>query len=213
MTNLRIASARPGSSGWLRRHSSTACSHSDGANISKRFILTGAYVTSVDMVSNPSVGYVTYGDRVMAGRRKSLREKFEGKVAVGGENECWRWLGHTKKGYGVINCSIAPKHRLAHRVAYELAHNVELQPEQKVLHACDNPACCNPNHLRIGTQTDNMNDRASRGRWKGKSKLSPEQVIDIRRSVESAQQLSRRYSVVTRTIYAIRKRRSWKHVF
>jgi hypothetical protein len=61
--------------------------------------------------------------------------------------------------------------RLAHRVAYQLATGTTLADEPKlrpgsvcVLHTCDNPPCCNPAHLRLGTQGENVRDAAAKGR-------------------------------------------------
>lgn len=51
---------------------------------------------------------------------------------------------------------------LAHRLAYALT--APLADDQKLLHSCDNPPCCDPTHLTPGTQTQNMRDAAARGR-------------------------------------------------
>jgi hypothetical protein len=77
-------------------------------------------------------------------------------------NECWPWKGRVSStGYGTI------KHRgrtlKAHRVAYEMA-NGPIPDGLVVMHICDNPPCCNPNHLRLGTVADNNNDRDQKGR-------------------------------------------------
>lgn len=98
----------------------------------------------------------------IAAHRRSLLERFWEKVDVGGPDECWEWQGnfyHT--GYGYLNQGY--KHRRAHRLAYEFAHG-PIPHGLFVLHSCDNPACCNPAHLRVGTQKDNMSDCAARGR-------------------------------------------------
>jgi hypothetical protein len=97
--------------------------------------------------------------------RLTLAERFWGKVLM--NNGCWEWSGSKlPKGYGVITMRLPDgmqeKH-YAHRVSYEL--NVGLIPEGLfVLHTCDNPSCCNPNHLFVGTQLDNMRDAAIKGR-------------------------------------------------
>ena len=69
-----------------------------------------------------------------------------------------------KDGYVKAFCQGA--HSRAHRVAYCQAHGLSLEDikGQLVLHSCDNPPCCNPEHLRLGTHSDNMQDRAKRGR-------------------------------------------------
>lgn len=85
----------------------------------------------------------------------------------GGENKCWPWRGaQTSFGYG--NFGANGKTITASRHAYELTKG----PIPKgigyhgtvVMHSCDNPACCNPSHLFIGSQKDNNDDRDKKGR-------------------------------------------------
>lgn len=76
---------------------------------------------------------------------------------------CWEWAGftHGRMGYGCIK--IKGRKRAAHRIAYEAL--VGPIPEGlKLLHTCDNPLCCNPEHLRPGTQTENVADAIAKGR-------------------------------------------------
>ena len=62
---------------------------------------------------------------------------------------CWLWAGaKTISGYGVF--SIKDKKHLAHRVSYELTHDLELTPDVFVCHSCDTPLCINPSHLFAG---------------------------------------------------------------
>lgn len=90
-----------------------------------------------------------------------LEERFWAKVNRSGL--CWLWTGaKNNKGYGRI--AVNRKSTLAHRVSYELAHEVKVG-SSKVLHTCDVPACVNPAHLTIGTQKDNLMDMARKGRW------------------------------------------------
>jgi cysteinyl-tRNA synthetase len=55
-------------------------------------------------------------------------------------------------------------YKAAHRVAYELHHKYTLSKDEVIMHTCDNPSCCNPNHLRKGTQSDNVLDKMTKGR-------------------------------------------------
>lgn len=95
---------------------------------------------------------------------------------------CIVFLGcKTKQGYGLKQYK--GKVRLAHRIAYCEANNVdidELPRTTVVRHTCDNPACHNPEHLIVGTQSDNCRDRSVRAQRGEKRKLTPEQVLHIR---------------------------------
>jgi hypothetical protein len=103
--------------------------------------------------------------------RKRDRKRFWSKVRRGGPNECWEWAGYKKawhmshgvnQGYGSMNFNGMAK--LAHRVSWEISNNRPVPDGLKVLHRCDNPGCCNPAHLFLGTMQDNAIDRTQKGR-------------------------------------------------
>jgi hypothetical protein len=78
------------------------------------------------------------------------------------ESGCWEWTGYrTRDGYGSVKH--AGKMMKAHRVAYEAAYD-PIPDGMIVCHKCDNPACCNPNHLWLGTDADNQRDMVAKGR-------------------------------------------------
>ena len=85
---------------------------------------------------------------------------------------CWEWHGRRdENGYG--RTSVGGRHNYgAHRVAWELTHG---STTLHVLHRCDNPPCCNPDHLFLGTNRDNAIDRHAKGRSKnlGRGALHP----------------------------------------
>src|SRR6267154_192253 len=82
------------------------------------------------------------------------------------KNECWIWpKGKDRKGYGQFHYGKYGTYK-AHRISYEI-FNGEIPYKYLVCHTCDTPACCNPNHLWVGTSKDNTQDMMIKGRHKG----------------------------------------------
>lgn len=97
-------------------------------------------------------------------------KRFWDKVAVKDQDGCWEWVAAKyKSGRGQFNFN-GKRSALAHRVAYELTYG-EIPSGMCVCHRCDNPSCCNPNHLFLGTQLDNMADMWEKGRGNRKKGL------------------------------------------
>lgn len=79
---------------------------------------------------------------------------------------CWLWTGSFfANGYGRFK-EIGVTGQKAHRRSYEI-HKGKIPEGMYVCHSCDNPPCVNPDHLWLGTNSDNMKDmvRKGRGRW------------------------------------------------
>jgi hypothetical protein len=96
---------------------------------------------------------------------KSLFERMEERIVRVPESGCWLWIGNlNNNGYGKI------EEKYAHRVSYEIEHG-PIPDGKFVLHSCDVTCCVNPNHLRLGSQKDNMQDAVERGRTARGSKL------------------------------------------
>lgn len=119
--------------------------------------------------------------------------RFWDKVAITANPDlCWVWVAYCDKvGYGRFGHH---SNTLSHRIAWEIS-NGKSAGKLKVLHSCDNPSCCNPKHLFLGTQADNVADMMQKGRaatteqrsipkrgeLNPSHKLSNEQVSHIRK--------------------------------
>ena len=85
------------------------------------------------------------------------------------ETECWEWQRATNNiGYGMIRDPDYGDNerggmRTTHRVSYEI-HKGRIPKNKIVMHSCDNPKCCNPEHLFLGTHKDNSQDMISKDR-------------------------------------------------
>ena len=90
------------------------------------------------------------------------RSRFWAKVDKAGPDDCWEWnAGRTGSGgYGVLKAQ--RRYLRASRLAYILTHGPITPVNQVVRHSCDNPPCCNPAHLLLGTQVHNAGDREAR---------------------------------------------------
>ena len=148
------------------------------------------------------------------------RIRFLRKVAVAGPGECWlfrKTTVHNPYGRFMIN----GVREQAHRASWIL-HNGPIPNGLKVLHRCDTPACCNPAHLFLGTQKDNMQDCARKGRRTcnpasgadhGHAYLKPEVVKSILADVQagkgSQKAIAARYGTSQGTVSNIKLGRHW----
>lgn len=90
------------------------------------------------------------------------RARLWAKIKCAGPEECWLWQGAKTEGYGRVK--VDGKALLAHRVIYSETFRAAMAPWLIVMHRCDNPGCCNPRHLILGTKKDNAADMARKGR-------------------------------------------------
>lgn len=136
--------------------------------------------------------------------------RFWQKVNIGSEDSCWEWkAAKTDRGYGSFWLN-GSNHR-AHRISYILAYG-KFDINLCVCHKCDNPGCVNPNHLFLGTESDNNKDRANKGRSVGKRKINEQQVKEIRQSNEHYKVLMKKYGLGKSMIYYIKSGEYWKRV-
>lgn len=128
-----------------------------------------------------------YGSPLIA-RKDTLAKRFWLHVTPAGPNDCWEWKGSRhKQGYGMIRHN--GKTIKGHRASW-MIHNGPIPPGQVVRHDCDNPPCCNPNHLRLGTQRQNIQDAIDRGIWR---KATGERNGNARLTDAQATEIARRY--------------------
>ncbi len=107
---------------------------------------------------------VYYGEVAVDRRTALIVDRFWSYVARGRRDECWTWLrGLDKDGYGKFQWGPrgAQVHVKAHRLALALATRKD---GEVAMHSCDTPSCCNPDHLRWGSQAENRADCVSKGR-------------------------------------------------
>lgn len=131
---------------------------------------------------------------------------------------CWEWTSATLvDGYGLLRIDGKGK-QLAHRFSYEL-HCGPIPDGIHVLHRCDNRLCVRPEHLFLGTRSDNMQDMVNKGRnadiggeKNPNAKLSPAQVEEIRvlrASGQTRPEVARRFGISTRMVSLITTGKSW----
>jgi len=146
------------------------------------------------------------------GRVTPLMDRFWNKVDKLGANGCWIWTRHCNKGgYGTIDGKIAS------RVAWGLVYG-SIPDGLDVCHSCDNPACVNPEHLFIGTASDNLKDSVRKGRLNhqgeknSNAKLTSVLVREIRELNLPQQTLAKMFGVSKGTIYYIQKNLTWAYI-
>lgn len=144
----------------------------------------------------------------------------------GPKGDCWQ--RGAAKSYGRFYCGLKRPVK-AHRVAYELAFGA-FPPEMLVCHTCDNPPCCNPAHLFLGTSSDNMKDAFRKGRlnlpkggvWRSGPGRRPPNIRLNESLVRSLRErygkgegfigLAREIGVHQNTVYRMLIGDTWKHV-
>ena len=103
-------------------------------------------------------------------RRDVLKEVyFDRYVDKKGPDDCWKWKYlRSPKGYGTFNKRFGKKvyRWSAHRIAWMFHYNTPIPPGLLCMHSCDQPGCCNPIHIMLGTHKQNAMDSINKGRAK-----------------------------------------------
>lgn len=163
-------------------------------------------------------------------KRRPTHPEFWQNVAPPGRDGCRLWLGTINAaGYGVF--AWEGRMQRAHRIAWSLS-NGPIPEGLSILHSCDNPPCCEGRHLRPGTQAENMQEMARRGRARNgnrlgeetaNAKLTPAAIMDIRarcargkgrggRGRERQADVAVEYGVAQSTVSAIISGKTWTHL-
>lgn len=121
---------------------------------------------------------------------------------------CWEWLGYCNvDGYGQINIGLG--RFLTHRVTWVMVHG-QIPKGMKILHICDNPPCCNPAHLWLGTNADNSADMVAKGRAATPgAKLTSNQVEAIRADARIQREIAIDYGITRQNVSLIKRGEIW----
>lgn len=94
------------------------------------------------------------------------------RIPAGAPASCWLWQGPTQvDGYGRLTCRGSwPR---VHRIVCFLFHGPPPKLAPNAIHSCDRPLCCNPKHLRWGSQKDNYADMVARNRYDKRAAAAP----------------------------------------
>ena len=148
---------------------------------------------------------------------QSPEERFHKQTDKNHESGCWLWIGAiTSNGYG--NMKIKGLQIPAHRFSYKF-HYGSIPEGLCVLHKCDVRNCVNPDHLFVGTVTDNNRDCMKKGRRPapigerhGGTKLTEKQAKEIKYSSLRNCELAEKYQIGRPAVTQIRNGTNWKYI-
>jgi len=137
---------------------------------------------------------------------KPLIETFERYAVPEPMSGCWLWTGVVNAdGYGGMwrgnNYTSAHRFSWAH-------HRGEIPDGIQVLHKCDVPSCCNPDHLFLGTRSDNMRDSFAKGR-RGIQKITKDIALIIRAHKGNHREMAERYGIGITQVSRIKLGKRW----
>jgi hypothetical protein len=155
--------------------------------------------------------------------------RFWSKVKVTNKRSCWYWSA-SKHHFGYGWFRINKKTHSAHRLALIFYNGGKIEDGKLVLHNCNNPGCCNPNHLRWGSQKENIQDCIAAGRKtdpprgnkppiifgekNSNAVMTYEKVKELRelwsKKKTRANDLAKMFDISISTVYQIAAYKTWK---
>lgn len=156
----------------------------------------------------------------MSESRRNKPEDVWEKIDIKNEDECWNWMGGLRRGYGRF--MIEQKIYQSHRIVFKLIYG-DIPDGMLVCHSCNNTSCCNPKHLYLGTQSENIKQmyRDCRnanhcGEKSGSAKLIGEDVLKIRLLYStgeySQKKIGEMFGVKQMAISRIINKKRWRHI-
>ena len=175
---------------------------------------------------------MTIGSRAALSYQEAIQDeknRLKKKIEIDPITKCWNWVGSTDK-YGrgrmaLFRLTGNKTPLLAYRIAY-LLYKGPIYFDQ-INHICDNPRCCNPNHLKQGTQKDNIQDmllkrrRDDRGEGNPSAKITKDIVKYIRKNYipgwdfnnrGNGALLAKKFGISRGYLTQIVNRKAWKHI-
>lgn len=156
---------------------------------------------------------------IMVNAMRKIKDKILNNIIINKTTGCWEWQKCcSSDGYGQL--SYNNKQCTVHRLSYELFVN-KIPLDKQILHSCDNPICCNPDHLRVGTNYDNVQDRQNRNRQAkgithGRHKLTDNDIQEIRRLHSTGKythgNIAEVFDISRSHICNILNNKFWKHI-
>lgn len=154
-------------------------------------------------------------------RRCDLSKRFWEKVSIKSKDECWEWMASKhRQGYGQF--FVDDRIEVSHRMAWMLYYEDTIPGGKCIMHTCDNTGCCNPHHLQLGVQKQNIRDmfrkkrnNTPHGESQWCSKFTNDDIKNIRTrkdNGESADSIAKDFGVSPSTIYRIISKKTWRHV-